>query len=107
MADEYDRPLDGADVVAHAGGVGGDPAQRVRDGDRRMPRVDQAIDDLVPAGGLGEGAVDEDDGGAHDDLLRVGRPGGGRQALAGSGVSAGAATWLVAQASASSATASQ
>ena len=37
--------------------------------DHRMARFEQGIDDAVPARGLGEGAVDENDGGLHEKLL--------------------------------------
>src|SRR5215204_7503001 len=36
VADEHDEPLDRAEMVADAGGVGGESPQRVRDGDHRM-----------------------------------------------------------------------
>ena len=65
VGDEDDRALDRADHVTDGSGVGGEAAQRIGDGGHGIPRVEQRIDDLIPARGLGEGAVDEDDGGAH------------------------------------------
>jgi hypothetical protein len=59
VADEDDRALDRAHEVADRGGVGGDAAQRVGGGDHAVARVEQRLDDPVPARGLGERAVDE------------------------------------------------
>ena len=69
---EHDGPVDRADDVGDGRGVRGEAAQRVGGGDHRVSGVEQRIDDAVPARGLGEGAVDENDGGPHEKLLRVG-----------------------------------
>ena len=69
---EHDGPVDRADDVADGGGVRGNSAQRVGRGDHRVSGVEQHIDDGVPARGLGEGAVDENDGGGHGRSFRVG-----------------------------------
>ena len=66
---EHDGPVDRADDVRDGGGVRGEAAQRVGGGDHRMSGVEQRIDDGVPARGLGERAVDENDGGLHGKLL--------------------------------------
>ena len=53
------------DLVEHAGdvrAVGGDAAQRVGGGDHLDSVGLEALDDAVPAGAVGEGAVDEHDG---------------------------------------------
>ena len=55
-----------ADEVGDRLGVGGEAAQRVGGGDDVVTGVFQLADDAVPARGLGEGAVDEDDRGGHD-----------------------------------------
>src|SRR5690606_30189455 len=62
VPDEQDGPSDRPDDVADVGGVAGDAAQRVGHGDDVEVLLLQLLDDAVPAGGLGEGAVDEDDG---------------------------------------------
>ncbi|MFC7644744.1 hypothetical protein ACFQX6_31685 [Streptosporangium lutulentum] len=68
MADQDDRPADAGDHVAQVGGVALDAAQRVRHGDDGEPVAVQTLDDAVPAGRFGEGAVDQDDDGllAHE-----------------------------------------
>jgi hypothetical protein len=66
---EHDRAVDRADQIAERRGVGGEAAKRVCRRDHRVTRVEQRIDDGVPARGLGEGAVDENDGGLHEKLL--------------------------------------
>jgi hypothetical protein len=66
---EHDRPVDRPDQVAERGGVGGDAAQRVCHRDHQVARVEQRIDDAVPARRLGGAAVDENDGGLHEKLL--------------------------------------
>ena len=48
-----------------------DAAQRVGDRDDGVARVEQRVDDAVPARRLGEGAVDEHDRGAHEGVLSV------------------------------------
>src|SRR5690606_41510333 len=63
VPDEHDRSAEGGDDVAHIGGVSREAAQRVGDGDGGDAVTLQACDDAVPGGGLGEGAVHEDDGG--------------------------------------------
>jgi hypothetical protein len=65
MSGEDDGALDAADQVADGGGVGGDAAQRVGGGDHGVARVQERVDDAVPARRLGEGAVDENDRGLH------------------------------------------
>ena len=50
-------------------------AQGVGGGDDRVTRVEQRVDDVVPARRLGEGAVDEDDRGAHEEVPSVGDDG--------------------------------
>ena len=69
VADEHDRPVDRADQLGQPGRVAGDRAQRVGVGDDVMALVDEPVGDVVPARGLGEGAVDQDDGGGHAWLL--------------------------------------
>ena len=66
---EHDGPVDCTDDVGDGRGVRGEAAQRVGGGDHRVARVEQRIDDGVPARGLGEGAVDENDRGLHEKLL--------------------------------------
>jgi hypothetical protein len=66
---EHNGPVDRTDDVGDARGVRGQAAQRVGGGDHRVSGVEQRIDDGVPAGGLCEGAVDENDGGLHEKLL--------------------------------------
>ena len=61
MADEHDRPLDRLQDAAQVLRVGGEAAQRVGRGDASCSRGAAAPDLVVPAGGVGEGAVDEDD----------------------------------------------
>jgi hypothetical protein len=62
---ENDRALDAVEQVRDRGGVAGEGAQRVPRGDDAVTGGVEPSDDAVPAGGLGEGAVDEDDGGLH------------------------------------------
>jgi len=66
VPDEHDRPVDGADEVADGGSVGGQATQRIGRGPRRLPCVDEQVDDRAPARGLRERAVDEDDGRFHE-----------------------------------------
>ena len=74
VGDEQDRCADRGDDVTHVGGVTGEVAQRVGDGDDTAvvavvagdddgAVAVEAIDHRVPAGRLGEGTVDEDDRG--------------------------------------------
>ena len=72
VADEHDRAADLAQDALDVGRVGGDAAQRVGRADDLVALVLEALLDAVPAGGVGEGAVDEDDG-------RLGGLGGGGQ----------------------------
>lgn len=92
VADEDDRPADALDHVAHVGGVPGQSAQRVGDGDGGQAAAVQARDDAVPARRLGEGPVDQDDGGpfgaAHGFFPSVSVPPGHRPGV----VRAGCAT---------------
>jgi hypothetical protein len=69
---QHDRSVDRPDQVADRGRIGGEPAQRVGRGDHRVTSARQRIDDAVPARGLGEGAVNENDRGLHDEVLSVG-----------------------------------
>jgi hypothetical protein len=62
---ENDGPVDRTDDVGDGGGVRGEAAQRVGGGDHRVSGVEQRVDDAIPARGLGEGAVDENDRGWH------------------------------------------
>jgi hypothetical protein len=66
---EHDGPVDRTDDVGNSRGVRGEAAQRVGRGHHRISRVEQGIDDAVPARGVGEGAVDKNDGGLHEKLL--------------------------------------
>ena len=62
VADGQDRPGDLLEEAGDVVSIVGDAAQRVR----RRGHLDagrlEALDDAVPAGGVGEGAVDEHDG---------------------------------------------
>jgi hypothetical protein len=71
VRDEHDRPVDRADQVADGGGVGGETPQRVGGGDDAVTRAQQRVDDTVPAGRLGERAVDENDGGWHEEVPSI------------------------------------
>ena len=62
VADEHDRAADRRQEAPEVGRVGGDAAQRVGGRDDLVAAVLELVDDAVPAGGVGEGAVDEDDG---------------------------------------------
>jgi len=55
------RALDVVEDRAQGGGVGGRTAQRVGGGDDRVAVGAQVVDDAVPAGTVGEGAVLQDD----------------------------------------------
>jgi hypothetical protein len=57
------RSLDRGDVCGDRGGVESETAQRVRWGDHRMTRVLQLTDHSAEARRIGEGAVNQDDGG--------------------------------------------
>src|SRR5690242_14048241 len=73
MPDQHDRAVDGLDHVADDAGVEGDASQRVRRGERRMAGALELADHSREPGRVGEGTVDEDDGGTrHGVLLRVG-----------------------------------
>jgi hypothetical protein len=65
-------PLDGREELAQVLGVGGRSAQRVGERDDRVAVADQATGDGVPAAGVGEGSMDQNDGG-----LRVARTAAG------------------------------
>src|SRR6202020_2506646 len=70
---QHDRAVDGADHVADDAGVEGDASQRVRRGERRVAGALEFPDHSREPGCVGEGAVDEDDGGTrHGVLLTVG-----------------------------------
>jgi CBS domain-containing protein len=58
---EHDGPVDRADDIADGGRVAREAPQGIGDGDHAMTRVPQRVDDAIPAGGLGERAVDEQD----------------------------------------------
>jgi hypothetical protein len=62
VADGQDRPRDLVDEAGDIGRVVGDAAQRVRGRGHLDPGRLEALDDAVPAGGVGEGAVDEHHG---------------------------------------------
>ena len=76
VADEHDRALDRAEEGLQVGGVGGHAAQRVGGRDDLVALVLELFLDAVPAGGVGEGAVDEHDGGLGGGAIRNGRGGG-------------------------------
>jgi hypothetical protein len=63
MPDQHDRAVDGLDHVADDAGVEGDPSQRVRRGEYRVAGALELADHSREPGRVGEGAVDEDDGG--------------------------------------------
>ena len=63
-------PLDGLEDAGDRLRVVRDAAERIRCGDCRVALFLQAADHVVPTGGLGEGAVHEDDGGPGS-ILRV------------------------------------
>jgi hypothetical protein len=83
VADGNDRAGDLRNRAGDIRRVVGDTAQRVGGGDDRDAGGEEALDDAVPTGGVGEGAVDEDDG-------RGGAGGGG-------GVGHGVPSCLVAE----------
>jgi hypothetical protein len=62
VADHKHRPGNLVEEAGHVGGVDGDAAQRIRGRRHLEPGGLQALDDAVPARGVGEGAVDENDG---------------------------------------------
>jgi hypothetical protein len=62
VADGNDRAGDLRNRAGDIRRVVGDTAQRVGGGDDRDAGGEEALDDAVPTGGVGEGAVDEDDG---------------------------------------------
>jgi hypothetical protein len=62
VPDQQHRPVDGADEVADGSGVARDAAQRIRGGDHTVAVGHERIDHAIPARGLGERAVDENDG---------------------------------------------
>ncbi len=64
MADEDHRRADAGDDIAYVGGVTGDTAQWVCSSDGVVTASLKLFDDRVPARGLGEGAVNENDGGS-------------------------------------------
>jgi hypothetical protein len=63
VAYRNDGPLDSLEDAGDELRIARDAADRVRSGDHREALVLQAADHIVPARGLGEGAVNEDDGG--------------------------------------------
>jgi hypothetical protein len=54
---EHDGTADRLDELAKAGRVAGERAQRVGERDHPVPVTGDLRDDIVPARGLGEGAV--------------------------------------------------
>jgi hypothetical protein len=62
VADQDHGCPDAGEHVPEVGGVTRNAAQRIGDGDRAYGLRLQLLDDAVPAGGFGEGAVHEDDG---------------------------------------------
>jgi hypothetical protein len=69
---EEDWPVDRPDDVADGLGIAREASQRVGGGDHVVAGALEGLDDLVPARGLGEGAVDENDRGGHGDVLSGG-----------------------------------
>lgn len=67
MPGQYAPIGHGVEDRGDIGGIGVQPAQRIGGGEHRMPLGGKAFHDAVPAGGIGEGAVDEDYGG-HDEV---------------------------------------
>ena len=63
MAGDHDRAGQAVQDAAQVVDVLLQAAQRVRDGDDRVAAALELGDHAVPARGLGEGAVYEDDGG--------------------------------------------
>jgi|SoiMethySBSTD1v2_1073268.scaffolds.fasta_scaffold116452_3 hypothetical protein len=61
VGDEHDRPVDGADEVAHGSRAARDAAQRIGGGDHTVAVGHERIDHPLPARRLGECAVDEND----------------------------------------------
>jgi len=70
VTDQDDGPLDGLEDAGDRLRIARDAAERVCRRDHRVALVLQAADHVVPTGGLGEGAEDEDDGGPGS-ILRV------------------------------------
>jgi GNAT superfamily N-acetyltransferase len=68
---EHDGIVDRLDELGEAGRVAGERAQRVGERDHPVHVTGDLRDDIVPARGLGEGAVYEDDRWIHDDSLHV------------------------------------
>lgn len=63
VADEQHRPVDLVDEAGEVVGVVGQTAERIRRCEHRHVGGLQVLDDGHPEGGVGEAAVDEDDGG--------------------------------------------
>jgi hypothetical protein len=63
VPDQHDGAVDGVDDVSDVRRITSEAAERVGGGDRGDALGVEALDDAVPAGGLGERAVDEHDGG--------------------------------------------
>ena len=63
MPDQHDRAVDGLDHAADDAGVEGNASQWVRRGERRVAGTLKLADHSREPGCVGEGAVDEDDGG--------------------------------------------
>jgi hypothetical protein len=66
VAGQHDGPPDAVEQVRDGGGVRAEAAERVGRGDDAVTGGVKPPDDAVPTRGLGEGAVDEDDGRLHD-----------------------------------------
>jgi hypothetical protein len=70
MPDEQDRAVDLAEQAGGVGRIGGQAAQRIGRGDDGVALLLQPLDDGVPAGGVGEGAVHQHDRRPDAGLLR-------------------------------------
>ena len=66
MPDQQHRPIHAAHDVADGGGVAGEPPQRIGGSDHVVTRLEQVMNDAIPARGLGKRAMDENDRGRHD-----------------------------------------
>jgi hypothetical protein len=61
MADEHDGPVDLVDDRRDVGGVGRDPAKRIRGCDHRVLASVEPVEHGAPARGVSERAMDEHD----------------------------------------------
>ena len=72
MPDSHDRSGDLAEHARDVGGVGGDATKRIDGGAYRDTGGLQPLDHAAPAGTIGEGAVNKDDGHGSVGGVRIG-----------------------------------